>query len=131
MIIGWAIDRLCLASRLIICCCYLDRRDMGSADNIFYCPTRAVRVQQKHRIPMAQCSNGDTSHVGNCTFSPDYAQLSQRDRAPHTSCRSRYIVDCCTSVRHWPTYGDAENARHEIAGHENAAPECKGGKCET
>jgi len=27
--------------------------------------------------------------------------------------------------------GDAENARHEIAGHENAAPECKGGKCET
>ena len=28
-------------------------------------------------------------------------------------------------------FGDAENARHEIAGHENAAPECKGGKCET
>ena len=27
--------------------------------------------------------------------------------------------------------GDAENARHEIAGHENAAPDCKGGKCET
>jgi len=27
--------------------------------------------------------------------------------------------------------GDAENARHEIAGHENAAPECRGGKCET
>ena len=27
--------------------------------------------------------------------------------------------------------GDAENARHEIAGHENAAPECKAGKCET
>jgi len=27
--------------------------------------------------------------------------------------------------------GDAENARHEIAGDENAAPECKGGKCET
>jgi len=27
--------------------------------------------------------------------------------------------------------GDAENARHEIVGHENAAPECKGGKCET
>jgi len=27
--------------------------------------------------------------------------------------------------------GDAENARHEIAGHENAAPECKSGKCET
>ena len=27
--------------------------------------------------------------------------------------------------------GDAENARHEIAEHENAAPECKGGKCET
>jgi len=24
--------------------------------------------------------------------------------------------------------GDAENARHEIAGHENAAPECKAGK---
>jgi len=29
------------------------------------------------------------------------------------------------------TCGDAENARHEIAGHENAAPDCKGGKCET
>jgi len=28
-------------------------------------------------------------------------------------------------------HGDAENARHEIAGHENAAPDCKGGKCET
>ena len=27
--------------------------------------------------------------------------------------------------------GDAENARHEIAGHENAAPCCRGGKCET
>ena len=27
--------------------------------------------------------------------------------------------------------GDAENARHEIAGHENAAPDCKGGKCKT
>ena len=27
--------------------------------------------------------------------------------------------------------GDAENARHEIAGHENVAPECKGEKCET
>jgi len=27
--------------------------------------------------------------------------------------------------------GDAENARHEIAKHENAAPDCKGGKCET
>jgi len=27
--------------------------------------------------------------------------------------------------------GDAENARHEIAVNENAAPECKGGKCET
>ena len=28
-------------------------------------------------------------------------------------------------------YEDAENARHELAGHENAAPYCKGGKCET
>jgi len=28
-------------------------------------------------------------------------------------------------------FGDAENARHEIAGHENAAPCCSGGKCET
>jgi len=27
--------------------------------------------------------------------------------------------------------GDAENARYEIAGHENAAPCCRGGKCET
>jgi len=27
--------------------------------------------------------------------------------------------------------GDAENARHAIAGHENAAPSCRGGKCET
>jgi len=27
--------------------------------------------------------------------------------------------------------GDAENARHELAGHENAAPCCRGGKCET
>ena len=27
--------------------------------------------------------------------------------------------------------GDAENARHELAGHENAAPFCRGGKCET
>ena len=27
--------------------------------------------------------------------------------------------------------GDAENARHEIAGHENAATCCRGGKCET
>ena len=26
--------------------------------------------------------------------------------------------------------GDAENAIHEIAGHENAAPCCRGGKCE-
>ena len=26
--------------------------------------------------------------------------------------------------------GDAENARHELAGHENAAPCCRGGKCE-
>jgi len=26
---------------------------------------------------------------------------------------------------------DAENARHELAGHENAAPCCRGGKCET
>jgi len=25
--------------------------------------------------------------------------------------------------------GDAENARHEIARHENAAPCCRGGKC--
>ena len=45
----------------------------------------------------------------------------------------------------WYSIGDAENARHEIAGHEmrhqtarvenarheNAAPECRGGKCET
>ena len=29
-----------------------------------------------------------------------------------------------------PYAGDAENARHEIAGHENAAPCCRGGKCE-
>jgi len=29
------------------------------------------------------------------------------------------------------TNGDAENARHEIAGHENAAPCCRGEKCET
>ena len=27
--------------------------------------------------------------------------------------------------------GDAENATHEFAGHENAAPCCRGGKCET
>ena len=27
--------------------------------------------------------------------------------------------------------GDAENARHELAGHENAAPCCRGGNCET
>ena len=27
--------------------------------------------------------------------------------------------------------GDAENVRHEIAGQENAVPECKAGKCET
>jgi len=27
--------------------------------------------------------------------------------------------------------GDAENARHEIAGHENAAPCCSSGKCQT
>ena len=27
--------------------------------------------------------------------------------------------------------GDAENARHELAGHENATPCCRGGKCET
>ena len=31
----------------------------------------------------------------------------------------------------WGQSGDAENARHEIAGHENAAPCCRGGKCET
>jgi len=34
-------------------------------------------------------------------------------------------------LQHGPADGEAENARHEIAGHENAAPECKGGKCET
>jgi len=28
-------------------------------------------------------------------------------------------------------HGDAENARQEIAGHENAAPCCRDGKCET
>jgi len=27
--------------------------------------------------------------------------------------------------------GDAENVRHELAGHENAAPCCRGGKSET
>jgi len=27
--------------------------------------------------------------------------------------------------------GDAENARHENTGHENAAPYCRGVKCET
>jgi len=37
-----------------------------------------------------------------------------------------YICNCYRGLK-----GDAENARHEIAGHENAAPECRGGKCET
>jgi len=36
-----------------------------------------------------------------------------------------------SSARRRRRNGDAENARHETAGHENAAPDCKGGKCET
>ena len=41
------------------------------------------------------------------------------------------LTHTCRPMLKLAIQGDAENARHEIAGHENAAPECKGGKCET
>jgi len=48
-----------------------------------------------------------------------------------TSCTSNPQQIEATELEHYGRLGDAENARHEIAGHENAAPECKGEKCET
>jgi len=56
----------------------------------------------------------------------------QKDDAPTPRVRLHGAAEKKTNAMKARTWnGDAENARHEIAGHENAAPECKGGKCET
>ena len=49
----------------------------------------------------------------------------------NVSSLSHLLSSCWVSARSTCLMGDAENARHEIAGYENAAPCCRGGKCET
>ena len=68
-----------------------------------------------------------------CLDAERAARWRERRRAdqvvPVSSSRSVAFIVCCAKAT--TRIGDAESARHEIAGHENAAPCCWGGKCET
>jgi len=61
----------------------------------------------------------------------DYPYHSTFDIRIRLEMHVRYLYISSTLPDKPTQKGDAENARHELAGHENAAPCCRGGKCET
>jgi len=102
------------------------------------CQESALNIGSECQHTTATSENLSDHAVVNCR--PN-AELKQGNRRWQTSppVRAQFPTTVYDDDRQtaWhfcticSTAGDAENARHEIAGHENAAPECKGGKCET